>query len=119
MRSDATEMTGSITAKIRAGQKNVAHRKRHQTAGAHWLFLSAEKIAMRCVCMADTQPAKHDLFLSVRAQTRTPGFESWLELSELIMTLRIPLPLPLGAYRSADNGVEIPCRKRQTASGRS
>ena len=65
MRSDATELTGSVTSKIRTDQKNVANGKRHLAVGADWFLLSAEKITMRCVCMADTQPAQHDLLLPV------------------------------------------------------
>ena len=44
MRSDATKMKGSVAAKMRAGQKNVANRNRHLEAGTHWFVLSAEKI---------------------------------------------------------------------------
>ena len=115
LRSYATEMASSTSAEIRARHKNMCHRLWNMTARAQWPLLATKDMAVCRICVADTQPAEHNLLLPVPPRARPPRFEGRLDLPKLAR-LRIPLLLPLGLHEGVDRGTEAPCRKRKATS---
>ena len=86
----------------------MSHSEWHKAARTQRLLFTTEVIAVRGISVPDAQPAKHNLLLPVPPQARLPRLEGRLQFPELVVLLRIPLPLPLGVQKQIDCGTEVP-----------